>query len=171
MEPKPSSHKPTQSSLESIYKLNGVCYLAVLFHKTSLVGHLKRLLVYDLTRSFHARVRLLVEDLDARKDIIGDLEFEDPAESSASAIEESYQTPNRIRIDMWRNTENQSDKKQPFIISDYVFPDETNLDISERIKQLFDYEINESQITYVENLPRMYNTHFLHEVLIFLERI
>lgn len=73
----------------------------------------------------------------------------------ASAIEESYQTPNRIRINMDRNTENHSKgKKQQFIISDYVFPDETNLDISERIKQLFDYDLDESQIFYVENLPR-----------------
>lgn len=153
IEQKSSSKKPTQSSLESIYKLNGVCNLTVLFHKASLIGHLKRLLIYDLMRSFHARVRLLVEDLDARKDIIGDEECEDPASEEASAIEESYQTPNRIRINMYRNTENQSEKKQQFIISDYVFPDETNLDISERIKQLFDYDLDESQIFYVENLP------------------
>ena len=29
-------------------------------------------------RSLYARVRLLVEDLDARKDIIGDVQLEDP---------------------------------------------------------------------------------------------
>lgn len=79
MEQKSPSRKATQSSLESIYKLNGVCHLTVLFHKASLIGYLKSLLIYDLMRSFHARVRLLVEDLDARKDIIGDEECEDPA--------------------------------------------------------------------------------------------
>ena len=35
------------------------------------IEYLKNLLVYDLIRSLHARIRLLVEDLDARKDIIG----------------------------------------------------------------------------------------------------
>jgi len=34
--------------------------------------------MYDLMRSLYARVRLLVEDLDARKDIIGDAQLEDP---------------------------------------------------------------------------------------------
>jgi hypothetical protein len=36
------------------------------------------MLIYDLMRSLYARVRLLVEDLDARKDIIGDVQLEDP---------------------------------------------------------------------------------------------
>lgn len=42
------------------------------------------------------------------------------------------------------------------IISDYVFPDETDADIGERIKQLFDYDITdpENEIVYVEDLPR-----------------
>ena len=40
--------------------------------------YIKQLLIYDLMRSLHARVRLLVEDLDARKDIIGDVQLEDP---------------------------------------------------------------------------------------------
>jgi hypothetical protein len=40
--------------------------------------YLKKLLIYDLMRSLYARVRLLVEDLDARKDIIGDVQLEDP---------------------------------------------------------------------------------------------
>lgn len=42
------------------------------------------------------------------------------------------------------------------IISDYVFPDETDTDISERIKQLFDYDIDDAKndIVYVEDLPR-----------------
>ncbi len=70
--------KPTDNGLESIYKLNGVCSLVVLFHKSTSIGSLKRLLVYDLMRSFYARVSLLVEDLDARKDIIGDEELDDP---------------------------------------------------------------------------------------------
>lgn len=43
------------------------------------------------------------------------------------------------------------------IISDYVFPDETDTDISERIKQLFDYDIvdTKNDIVYVEDLPRI----------------
>ena len=75
------SKKPKRSadsSLESIYKLNGVCNLAVLHHKSSTIGSLKKMLVYDLMRSFNARVRLLVEDLDARKDIIGNEQLDDP---------------------------------------------------------------------------------------------
>ena len=70
--------KHADKSLESIYKLNGVCSLVVLFHKSTSIGSLKRMLIYDLMRSFYARVRLLVEDLDARKDIIGDEQLDDP---------------------------------------------------------------------------------------------
>ena len=68
----------TSTNLDSIYELNGVCNLAVLFHKSMTIESLKRLLMYDLMRSFYARIRLLVEDLDARKDIIGDDQLEDP---------------------------------------------------------------------------------------------
>ena len=39
---------------------------------------IKRLLIYDLMRSLYARVRLLVDDLDARNDIIGDGQSDDP---------------------------------------------------------------------------------------------
>ena len=64
-----------------------------------------------------------------------------------SAVEESYQTPNRIYI----KTNNKR-----FLISDYVFPDETSSDIIERIRELFSYEIEdpETQIIHVEKFPR-----------------
>ena len=75
---KTSDSKLTSTNLDSIYELNGVCNLAVLFHKSMTIEALKRLLMYDLMRSFYARIRLLVEDLDARKDIIGDDQLEDP---------------------------------------------------------------------------------------------
>ena len=68
----------SDKSLESIYELNGVCNLAILVHKSMTIDAIKNALVYDLMRSFYARVRLLVEDLDARKDIIGDEELENP---------------------------------------------------------------------------------------------
>jgi len=55
-----------------------VCSLVVIFHKSTSIGTLKQLLVYDLMRSFYARINLLVEDLDARKDIIGDEQLDDP---------------------------------------------------------------------------------------------
>lgn len=47
-------------------------------------------------------------------------------------------------------------RSSPVIISDYVFPDETDMDIGERIKQLFDYDITDPdrEIIYVEELPR-----------------
>ena len=58
-------------NLDSIYELTGVCNLVVFLHKAMTIDHLKNLLIYDLIRSLHSRIRLLVEDLDARKDIIG----------------------------------------------------------------------------------------------------
>lgn len=146
----------SDKSLESIYELNGVCNLAILVHKSMTIDAIKNALVYDLMRSFYARVRLLVEDLDARKDIIGDEELENPDSNEASAIEESYQTPNRIHILMKRDQKSNKNKNaQSFLICDYVFPDETALDISERAKQLFNHEIAdiESQIIFVEKLP------------------
>lgn len=75
---KSSSSKITHQNLDSIYELTGICYLIVQFHKSFQVQQIKRLLVYDLMRSLYARVRLLVEDLDARKEIIGDVQLEDP---------------------------------------------------------------------------------------------
>lgn len=74
----------------------------------------------------------------------------------ASAIEESYQTPNRIHILIQRDQISNKKNSQSFLICDYVFPDETTLDISERTKQLFNYEIAdiESEIIFVEKLPR-----------------
>jgi hypothetical protein len=68
----------TTNGLDSIYDLNGVCNLVILFHKSLTLAQAKKLLVYDLMRSLYARIRLLVEDLDARKDIIGDAQLEDP---------------------------------------------------------------------------------------------
>lgn len=75
---KTSSTKLKNQNLDSIYELTGVCYLIVQIHKSFRVQHIKRLLIYDLLRSLYARVRLLVEDLDARKEIIGDAQLEDP---------------------------------------------------------------------------------------------
>ena len=53
-----------------------------------------------------------------------------------------------------------------FFISDYVFPDETSEDISERIKELFDYDIADpvNQIVFVEDLPRMFRLYFFIKV-------
>ena len=64
-------------------------------------------------------------------------------------MEESYQTPNRIFI-------NVTGTKNKIFLSDYVFPDETVTDITERVKELFSYEISDatSQILYVESFPR-----------------
>jgi len=67
-----------QNNLDSIYELTGVCSLAVLFHKSMTFQTIKRLLIYDLMRSLYARVRLLVDDLDARNEIIGDGQSDDP---------------------------------------------------------------------------------------------
>ena len=64
--------------MDSIYELTGVCNLVSLFHRSHSVKYIKKLLVYDLMRSLYARIRLLVEDLDARKDIIGDAQLDDP---------------------------------------------------------------------------------------------
>lgn len=87
-------------------------------------------------------MRLLTEDLDARQEIIGEENIEDP-----NSMEECYQTPKRIFINL--NGKN-------LFISDYVFPDENEIDITERIKQLFNFEIKNpsSQIVQVENFPR-----------------
>lgn len=63
-----------------------------------------------------------------------------------SSIEEAYQTPNRIQIILDSN----------YLICDYVFPDESDSDICERIKELFNYEIKnpQTQIIFVEDFPR-----------------
>ena len=81
--------------------------------------------------------------------------------NEGSAIEECYQTPNRIRICMPRDSESSSSnqKQMNFLICDYVFPDETTLDISDRIKQLFNHEIDETQINFVEKLPREFKNY------------
>lgn len=102
-------------------------------------------------RSFNARVRLLVEDLDASKDIIGDVQHEEPNSADPSSIEESYQTPNRIKICL--------DEQSGQIITDYMFPDETDSDISERIKDLFECDLTDTkrQIVCLEDLPRNFN--------------
>jgi hypothetical protein len=73
--------------------------------------------------------------------------------NDVSAIEESYQTPNRIHIYLSPRNDSSS---LSFLISDYVFPDETDLDISDRIKELFSCELVDSskQIIFVEDLPR-----------------
>lgn len=99
-------------------------------------------------RSFNARIRLLVEDLDASKDIIGDVQLEEPNSNDPSSVEESYQTPNRIQICL--------DEQCDLVITDYMFPDETDADISERIKDLFECNIVDpsKQIVYLEELPR-----------------
>lgn len=73
-----SNKKDLRPNQDSIYELTGVCKLVALFHKSMNVNQIKKLLMYDLMRSLYARVRLLVEDLDARKDIIGDAQLEDP---------------------------------------------------------------------------------------------
>ena len=64
-----------------------------------------------------------------------------------SSIEEAYQTPNRIHITMESNKN---------LICDYVFPDENDSDICDRVKELFNFEITdpENQIVFVEDLPR-----------------
>jgi hypothetical protein len=74
--------------------------------------------------------------------------------NDVSTIEESYQTPNRIYIYLSIN----SNETSNFLISDYVFPDETKSDISQRIKQLFNYEIKDldKEIIYVEDFPRKF---------------
>lgn len=54
-----------------------MCNLAVLFHKGMTFKTIRKLLIYDLMRSLYARVRLLVDDLDARNDIIGDAQTDD----------------------------------------------------------------------------------------------
>lgn len=148
------SSEGAHKNLDSLYELTGVCNLVVLMHNSMNTEQLKKLLIYDLMRSLYARVRLLVEDLDARKDIIGDVQLEDPYSNDVSAIEESYQTPNRIHI-YFDDPADHSNKLCSFILTDYVFPDETDSDISERIRELFNYEIKEPsrQICFVEDLP------------------
>lgn len=81
--------------------------------------------------------------------------FSNLIQAESSSTEESYQTPNRIHIFLANN----------IIISDYVFPDETSMDISERVKELFNYDIeSENQIVYAEDLPR--KQFFLFVVLV-----
>jgi len=140
-----TSIEQTSENLDSIYELSGVCNLVVLLHHSLSLDELKRLLIYDLMRSLHARVRLLVEDLDASKDIIGNAQVEDPDANDVSTIEESYQTPNRIHVLL-----NEGD----MLICDYVFPDETYEDIGERIQELFSLKIAEpaKDIVFVEDL-------------------
>ena len=65
------------TNLDSLYDLSGVCSLIVYINKEASLRSMKKLLIYDLMRSMYARVRLLVEDLDARKEIIGDEQLED----------------------------------------------------------------------------------------------
>ena len=134
-----------KSQQESIYELTGVCNLVALFHRNNSIKYIKKLLIYDLMRSLYARIRLLVEDLDARKDIIGDVQLDDPNSNDVSSIEESYQTPSRIHVHL----------SSAFVISDYVFPDETEVDIKDRIRELYNFDITDSnkQIFYVEDLP------------------
>ncbi|RNA29713.1 hypothetical protein BpHYR1_005737 [Brachionus plicatilis] len=135
------------ASNESIYELAGVCSLLVSFPSSFKLKYVRKLFVYDLMRSFSSRVRLLVEDLDASKDIIGDVPLEEPNANDPSSIEESYQTPNRIQIHL--------DEQNGQMITDYMFPDEKDLDISERIKDLFSCELvdTKKQIVYLEDLP------------------
>ncbi len=72
------SKDASPNDLDSIYELAGVCNLVVLFHKSMSFKTIKSLLIYDLMRSLYARVRLLVDDLDARNEIIGDGQTDDP---------------------------------------------------------------------------------------------
>ena len=76
------SKKPNEDSFkitnkDSLYDLNGVCNLSLLANKELSIGKIKKMLVYDLMRSLYARVRLLIEDLDAPKEIIGDVPLDD----------------------------------------------------------------------------------------------
>jgi len=132
----------SSSTNDSIYELTGVCNLVVLFHKSMNFKTIKRLLIYDLMRSLYARVRLLVDDLDARSEIIGDGQSDDP---NSNDVEENYQTPNRIHVLMDSN----------YLVCDYVFPDENDSDICERIKELFNYDVTDpqNQLVFVEDLP------------------
>ena len=68
--------------------------------------------------------------------------------NDVSSIEEAYQTPNRIHITMDSN----------YLICDYVFPDENDSDICDRIKELFNLEITDpqAQIVFAEDLPRKF---------------
>jgi hypothetical protein len=135
----------------SIYELKGSCNLVAMVPTDTTINSVKHQLVYDLFRSLFARIRLLVEDMDAQRDIIGDPCTQDPARLlDESQIEESYQTPNRIHIYLSLPL-----PLPPIIISDYVFPDETDTDIGERISQLFGVEIKDpaSQIAFVESFP------------------
>ena len=68
--------------------------------------------------------------------------------NDVSSIEEAYQTPNRILITMDSN----------YLICDYVFPDENDSDICDRIKELFNLEITDpqTQIVFAEDLPRKF---------------
>jgi hypothetical protein len=133
--------------LDSIYDLTGKCNLIVIFHETMSIEYLKCLLIYDLMRSLYARIRLLIEDLDASRDIIGDAQLEDP-DKDVSTIEELYQTPNRIHVRL-------NDNGNEFMFCDYVFPDETCQDISERVHQVLGIEINdtENDIRFIEDIP------------------
>ena len=124
-------------------------------------------------RSLFSRLRLLTDDLDARKEIIGDEQSEDPNCNYLKgcferanqisilfsvlfvfilAVEESYQTPKRIFINI-----SEIDNKK-LLISDYIFPDETPTDICDRIRELFSFEIKDSdtQIISIENFPRKF---------------
>ena len=73
-----------------------------------------------------------------------------------------FETPNRIHIlleDVPERTDNGNVvSKQPFafLICDYVFPDETDEDISDRVREMFAFDIKKpcEQIIYVEDLPR-----------------
>lgn len=43
-----------------------------------------------------------------------------------------------------------------YLVCDYVFPDENDSDICERIKELFNYDVTDpqNQLVFVEDLPR-----------------
>ncbi len=69
-------------------------------------------------------------------------------------MEESYQTPNRLYVNL---------NDGLLYISDYVFPDETVSDISDRINDLLNFQIDQpsQQIIQVEAFSRIYFLFFL----------
>lgn len=77
--------------------------------------------------------------------------------NDVSAIEESYQTPNRIHI---------RSQSPDIVLTDYAFPEETELDVKERIRDIFSLDLQDN-IVYAEDLPRKtillleYSNHML----------
>lgn len=52
-----------------------------------------------------------------------------------------------------------------YLVCDYVFPDENDSDICERIKELFNYDVTDpqNQLVFVEDLPRnLYFDKLIH---------